>query len=45
MSYEIFKDCMINDQREVKVAKAQHFSDLINRLIIQKFYLVQYTLY
>ncbi len=31
VSYEIVKDCMINYQREVKVAKAQYFSDLINR--------------
>ncbi len=31
VSYEIVKDCMINYQHEVKVAKAQYFSDLINR--------------
>lgn len=31
VSYEIVKDCMLNYQREVKAAKAQYFSNLINR--------------
>ncbi len=30
VSYEIVKDCMIIYQREVKVAKAHCFSDLID---------------